>query len=129
MPITQVDFLRFVLKAAGENISEEDLYSQAVSRGILEEKEKNKDLLMTREQAVKYMINSTNYKEIAKLSDIYQYPFKDEKEVTAGLKGYVTLAYGLKLIEKDKTNLFNPQDKLTRAEAAQMVYNMLIQEK
>lgn len=129
MPITQVDFLRFVLKAAGDNISEEDLYSQAVNRGILGEKEKNKDLLMTREQSVKYMINSTNYKEIAKLSDIYQYPFKDEKELTAGLKGYVTLAYGLKLIEKDKTNLFNPQDKLTRAEAAQMVYNMLIQEK
>ncbi|MDF2613892.1 MAG: hypothetical protein K0S71_1678 [Clostridia bacterium] len=126
--INQYDFLRLVLRISDSNVTEKDIYNMAISSGIIEEKEKNKNLLISREDAVKYIINSTKYKEIAKISDIYNYPFKDEKAVSKELKGYVTLAYGLKVIEKDKTNLFNPKAKLTRADAAQMIYNMMMKE-
>jgi hypothetical protein len=126
--INQLDFLRLVLKISDAGVTEKDIYSRAVSEGVIEEKEKNKNMIITKEKAVKYIINSTKYKEIAKITDIYNYPFKDEKEISKELKGHVTLAYGLKLIEKDQTNLFNPAAKLTRAEAAQIIYNLMLQE-
>ncbi len=127
--INQYDFLRLVLRISDANVTEKDIYDRAISAGIIEEKEKSKNLVITKEKAIKYIINSTKYKDIAKLSDIYQYPFKDEKAVSKDLKGYITLAYGLKVIEKDKKGYFNPKEKLTRANAAQMVYNIMVQEK
>ena len=127
--INQYDFLRLVLRISNENITEEDLYKRAVDRGIIEEKEKNKNLLITKEQAVQYIINSTHYKEAAKLSDIYIYPFKDEKQVSKALKGYISLAYGFKIIEQNTQVAFNPKAKLTRAQAAEMIYNLLLIEK
>lgn len=127
--INQIDLLRFILKISDENITKEDIYERAVEMGILTDKEKNSDLLMTREQAVKYIINSTNYKDIAGNEAIFNYPFKDENQVSKGLKGYITLAYGLQIIQKDKTNKFNPKAQLTRAEAAQLIYNQLVQQK
>ena len=126
--INQFDFLRLVLRISDVNMAEKDIYNMAVNAGIIEEKEKNKELLISKQEAVKYIINSTKYKDIAKISDIYIYPFEDEKAVDKDLKGSITLAYGLKIIEKDKTNNFNPQEKLTRANAAQMIYNMMLQE-
>ncbi len=127
--INQLDFLRLVLRVSDENITEKDLYGRAVREGIIEEKEKNKDQVITREKAVKYMINGTKYKDIAQIPAIYNYPYKDEKAVKNELKGYVSLAYGLGLIDQNQNSEFSPKAKLTRAEAAQMIYNLLLQEK
>ena len=126
--INQLDFLRFVLRITDQNITEEEIYKMAVNNGILEEREKSKNKLVSKQQGVAYLINNTPYKDIAKLTEIYKYPFKDENKADKDLRGYITLAYGLKLIEADKNNAFNPKDKLTRAEAAQMIYNMLVHE-
>ncbi|WP_070000252.1 YcdB/YcdC domain-containing protein [Cellulosilyticum sp. I15G10I2] len=127
--INQYDFLRLVLRITEDNITEDELYDRAINRGIIEKKEKNKNLIITKELAVKYLINSTNYKEVAKLSEIYAYPFKDEKSTAKELKGYIALAYGLKIVEQDKTINFNPKAKLTRADATVMIYNLLLLDK
>lgn len=80
---------------------------------------------LTREKAVYYMINTTTYKKVADVSELYIYPFKDQK-YDESLKGHITLAYGLKLIQKDKTELFRPKDMLTRAEALEMIYYLML---
>lgn len=123
--INQVDFLRLVLKESNENASEKDIYEMAINREILSEDEKNPTHIITKEEAIKYIINSTAYKKVASLTEIYRYPYEDEKEVDENLKGYVALAYGLGIIEKDQTNLLNPKDSLTRAQAMQLIYNFV----
>lgn len=123
--INQVDFLRLVLKDSRENASEEEIYQKAIYQGILSEDEKDPDRTITKEEAIKYIINGTAYKNVASLTEIYRYPYEDEQEVDEKLKGYVALAYGLGIIEKDKTNLLNPKDTLTRAQAMHMIYNLI----
>ncbi len=126
--INQLDFLRLVMRISDESLSDSKIYDWAIEQGILSNKEKDKTLLINREQAVKYIISSTQYKDIATITDIYDYPFEDEAEISKELKGYITLAYGLGIIGKDNTNLFNPKEKVTRAEAAEMIYNLMVKE-
>ncbi len=123
--INQLDFLRLVLKESSENVSDENIYDRAIAQGILSESEKDSTHNITKEEAIKYIINSTPYKKVASLTEIYRYPYEDEKEVDEKLKGYVALAYGLGIIEKDQTNLLTPKETLTRAEAMQMIYNLI----
>lgn len=123
--INQIDFLRFLLRTTDDYITEDALYKQAIDRGILEEKEKNKNLILTHEEAIKYIINSTPYKKIATHSELYQYPFKNEETATKSLKGAITLAYGLGVIDQTKTD-FNPKEQLTRAQSAYMIYHLLV---
>jgi hypothetical protein len=96
----------------------------AKNNKVIEENEINKDSSITKEQAIKYLVNTTCYKDIAKVSDIYAYPFKADDKVSDGLKGYISIAYGLKIVSGDKNTSFKPDQKLTRAEAMQLIYNM-----
>ncbi|MCC3372263.1 polysaccharide lyase family 8 super-sandwich domain-containing protein [Cohnella sp. REN36] len=51
--------------------------------------------------------------------------FKDEAQVSPWAKEYVNLAASLQLIQGRKAGSFDPQGITTRAEAAQVVYNLL----
>ena len=125
LSISEEDFLNLLCQVTqgyepveNDNISE--WYEKITGKANIEKRQ-----TLTRENAVYYMINATAYKKVAGLSELYVYPFND-KQYDSALRGYISLAYGLKLIPKDEKGLFRPEEALTRAEAFQMMYYLLL---
>jgi len=90
---------------------------------------KNDSSTVTRLVASKFIVQIMGYESIAKLKGIYNTAFKDQKQISDAYLGYVALAQGLNLITSDSNNKFNPNLKLTRAEAADVLIAMLSVEK
>lgn len=133
--VTQKDFLmilskiidRYYIPFIAEDSTQEEIdemYKQLTIRGIIKEKEKAPDAVMTREDAVKFIIRALGYDKIADIPDIFVVPFKDAEDITSELKGYIAIASGLKIVSGTGGN-FNPKKELTRAEVAVMIYNCL----
>lgn len=72
-----------------------------------------------------YIIKALGYGEIAELNNIYNLTFADADKIPTEKIGYAAIAKGLKIINGDENGCFNPNDKLTRADAAIMIYNYL----
>jgi tRNA nucleotidyltransferase/poly(A) polymerase len=78
-----------------------------------------------REDGVKFVIRALKYEKVAKIENIFKdSPFKDADKISEGLKGHVAIATGLQII-KGYDGAFYPQDEMTRAAAAVMIYNYL----
>lgn len=133
--ITQLDFFYLLSKTLGyyygpiitKDSSDEEinnLYSYLIREGILTKEEKAPKASVKREDAVKYIIKALKFDEVAKIEGIYNCTFKDKDKISKGLIGHVTIAAGLKIIAGSDGN-FNPQNELTRAETAVMIYNYL----
>lgn len=122
-PISERDFLELLCQVTqGRSLEEkddQDKWIKEVTGGS------GNGETLTREKAVYELMNTTAYKKIAGVSELYSYPFKD-KDYEASLKGYISLAYGLKLIQKDQTELFKPKAQLTRAEALELMYYLIL---
>ncbi len=99
---------------------------QLENSGVAEDGELESDDPAKREDGVKYIVNALGYKEVALLEGIYTTPFLDEAEISQGYIGYVALAKGMNIISGDENSEFNPQEGLTRADAAIMIYNYLV---
>ncbi|NMB27766.1 MAG: S-layer homology domain-containing protein, partial [Tissierellia bacterium] len=54
--------------------------------------------------------------------------FKDTKDIDPKLKGYVSIAYGLRIVEGAGGKL-NPKAELKREDGANMIYNYLFRGK
>lgn len=80
---------------------------------------------ITRETAVKVIIDAMGYGNAARIKGIYKCPLSDADKISDDCYGYVTLAYGFGLIDFFG-NTFNPQAILTREEAAALVYEYMI---
>jgi hypothetical protein len=133
--ITQLDFLYLLSKTIGyyygpiitKDSSSSDidsLYNHLIREGIITKDEKNPESTVKREDAVKYIIKAMKYGEVAEIKDIFNCTFKDKDKISTDLIGYVTIAHGFKIVG-GSNGYFNPQNELTRAEAAVMVYNYL----
>ncbi len=128
-PISQSDLLR--LFGAGIRYKsylsqeEEMLYKDLINEGILAEEEKAPDSEVKREYACVYMIRFCGLDEIAKLSNIYRVEYADGHKISQGKIGYPAILTGMGVICGDGGNL-RPQDEITRAEAAVMLYNYMI---
>ena len=126
--IIQKDFLYLLLKSKdsyyGIEDSEDDLYRQLIYMGIIKEEEKSPEKIVTKEEAVKYLIRSLNYGKVADLDHIYKDIFTDSKDISPELKGYISIAYGLEIIQGYNGNL-NPKVELKREDGANMIYNLL----
>ena len=92
--------------------------------GIIKEEEKDPGKILTKEEGVKYLIRSLNYGKIADLSHIYKDIFTDSKDISPELKGYISIAYGLEIIQGYNGKL-NPKAELKREDGASMIYNLL----
>jgi hypothetical protein len=124
--ITQVDFLRLLLNyEEASSYTDEKVYETAKSSKIIINAEINKNSKVTKEDAVKFIISRTKYKNCAKLDKIYVYPFSDEDKLSKELKGDVALAYAFGIIDDKKGSEFNPKKEITRAEALKLIYNKL----
>nr|WP_307990953.1 YcdB/YcdC domain-containing protein [uncultured Niameybacter sp.] len=118
--ITEGDFLRLLYGYPEEPIAR--IYQYASSLPFIDSKNFKATTPLTRIRALQLLISYLNYHEVAKLSSIYTYPYADS--VKDDEIGYIALAYGLGILEQNPKLSFNSSQGLTRAEAAQWIYNM-----
>ena len=125
--ITQKDFLYLLAKANYPYMdanNPDNLYNYLINAGIIKENERAPEKIVTKEEGIKYIIRALKYDKIADLTEIYKDVFKDTKDIDPKLKGYVSIAYGLKIVEGSNDKL-NPKAELKREDAANMIYNYL----
>lgn len=118
--ITQRDFLYLLLKTSFSYINDDnELYRVAERKKLVEKRDKNAKV--TRSEMAKIMIRFMDAEEYAKLENIYVSPFKDVTEN----KGYAAILSAMGVVTGDENGNFNPQNTMTRAEAACVIYNYL----
>ena len=123
--VTQRDFLYILYKGMSRFSPETDeaLYEDLIREGILTAGEKSPASLITRADAVKFIIRAMHFDEPARLKGIYVNPFADD--ISDDMLGYVALAYGFKIVKGDHEGNFNAEHDVTNAETLTMLYNML----
>ena len=127
--IKQGEYISLLWKSIEQNrfeeLSQEELYNRFIRSGYMLENEKNPDAIVTKAESVKYIIRIMNLEEVAKLQGIYKDIFKDQSEIEQGFKGYINLAYGLKILNGNGTGNINPKAELKREDAANIIYNYI----
>lgn len=131
--ITQSEFLSLLIKANIPNFNLDDersidnLYNYLINIKVISEDEKAPDKKITREEGVKYIINLMRYDKLAKANYLYKDIFKDSSDIDPELKGYISVAHGLNIIE-GYNGYIRPKEELSRQDAAIMIYNYLFNE-
>ena len=126
--ITQKDLLAFVTCLKMGYIpyyeNEDFIIRSAKNYGIVDD---SVDLAAdaVREMGPEFIIRALGYKKVAELKNIYITSFADDSQISDDIKGYVAIAKGFGIVSGDENCCFNPQEKLTRADAAIMIYNYL----
>jgi|GEM_PF-798253 len=128
--IIQKEFLYFLWKAINpyRNEGEEaidTIYDELLISKIILDKEVNQTRIVTKEEAVKYVIRAMNYGKIAELNNIFSNMFPDSDLISPNMRGYVNLAYGLGIINGDGSGLIKPLNELRREDAASIIYNFV----
>ena len=128
--IKQKDFLLLLWQSTNpyRGSSETDIdevYRSLTNQSIIKEGEENRERAVSKEEAVKFVIRAQNYEKIAQIPDIYADIFNDGADIDPNLKGYLTLAYGLKIINGDGTDKIRPKYELRREDAASVLYNYM----
>ena len=113
-----------VMKSASSDKEVEEMYNILIREGIIKQGEKNPKAYVTRLDCAKYVVRSLKLDKAADIQGIYRNPFKDGGRIASALLGYAVMADGLKLVE-DKNGYFKPAEKMTRGQAAVVVYNYL----
>ena len=101
------------------------MYENFIYDGILTEAEKNPEGQVRREDAFVYMVRLDGLDKVAKLQDIFKVEYADGNLISKGKIGYPAILTGMKVICGSGGKV-RPQDEITRAEAAVMVYNYMI---
>ena len=128
--IKQKDFLYLLFKSRGYYglETEEDIdkiYEELTDSRIIREGEKYPESLVTKEEAVKFIIRAMSYDKVAEIPNIYSSIFKDSSEITPGFEGYINIGYGLGLINGDGSGKIRPRAELKREDAASLIYNYM----
>jgi hypothetical protein len=126
--IKQKDFVYLLWKSINpysDHMTENDIYKEFIRMGYMTEKEMTPDEIVTKEEGIKLIIKAMNLDKVAKIDGIYKDIFKDEKDISKNLKGYMNIGYGLKIIAGDGKGNIKPKQELKREDAASMIYNYL----
>ncbi len=106
--ISQAEFLELAGLAIGNVLSVSDLTS--IPHNVL-----------TRIEATRLICRALKIDKYAEIEGIYNCPFEDVKSG----KGYVSLLWGLGIINGTSKTKFSPDDGMTRAQAAIILYNTM----
>lgn len=106
------------------NYDTEQLYSRALRSEIIEKGEISADNSVKRGEAFKYIIRMSGLEEVANLQGIFKIEYADGDEISDELLGYAAILSGMKVIGGDGGYL-RPNDNITRAEAATILYNYM----
>ncbi len=128
--LTQFDFITLLLSTEGNRYGTEEsevdeLYNRAYQRGIVTRAERADSKILTRGEAVKMLLNSAGYGNIAKLQGIFTCSFPDRTDIPETMLGWAALAQGLGVVDGGST--FAADRNATRAEAVVMLYNFMNQ--
>lgn len=107
-----------IIKAGFDYVSQ---YLAARNNGFITEDEFAPENEISRMDAAVMLIRAIGVEEAAKLESIYISAFDD---VTSN-RGYVAILNAMGVVSGDEYGKFNPNNKLTRADAALMLYNYL----
>ena len=127
----QSEFLYLLWKSINSSPIEynepiDEIYKGLKDRGIIKTVEEAKEKVITKEEGVKYIIRTLNYDKIADEDGIFKDIWADSDNISKGLKGYMNIAYGLKIISGDgNTDNINPKNDLNREDGANIIYNYL----
>ena len=99
--------------------AQDGMYRQLISDGILTEEERAPDAMLTKGQAVKFLLKAVGYGKFAEMKGIFDCSFADKAEIEPGLLGYAAIAGSLGIVEGQS---FEPKKELTRLEAVMMIY-------
>ena len=128
--ITQSQFLYLLAKTNTPNFnidderSVENLYNYLINMKVIDESEVSPNNLIIKEDAIKYIIKMMRYDKIAEATHIYKDIFKDSKDIKDNLKGYISVAHGLNIVE-GYNGYIRPKSELSRQDAAIMIYKYL----
>lgn len=128
--IKQKDFLLLLWQSMNPNRASsetdiDEIYQNLTRQNILKENEEDRERAVSKEEAVKFVIRAMNYEKLAKIPDIYADIFVDGKDIDPNIKGHMTLAYGLRIINGDGTEYIRPKNELKRQDAASIIYNYM----
>lgn len=123
--ITQINFLRYLYSPTQNFYNDDEFYDMLINTNILKEEEKSPNSLLTNEEIAKLIVRYLKYEKIALHSKVFVNPFKDE--IDENFKGYAAICFALNIMNGDNEGKFNPKNNVTNAEAAQIIYNLLIQ--
>lgn len=127
--ITQKDFLYLLWKSIYPyrtyDTVDEVMYKDLTSMNIVRENEKNPERIVTKEEAVKFIIRAMRYDKIAEIENIFKDLWKDQKDISKGLEGHMAIAYGLKILAGDGSNNIRPKYELKREDAGSLIYNYM----
>lgn len=112
--VTQKEFMEYLL-ANRYSYTENDIVSLA---------EKNPDGIVTRNQAVKYIVQYMGFGKIASDPSIFKVGFADAATIPGEYLGSVAIAKSMGIVG-GSNGRFNGNNALTNGEAAKMIYNML----
>ncbi|KIL07308.1 peptidase M4 [Clostridium botulinum] len=122
--ITQINFLKYLYSQIWDfNNDDDKFYDMIIEKGILKTEEKSPNLLLTNKDISKLIVRYLGYDKIARNSYIFNNPFNDSIE--DDVKGYAAICHSLGIITGDEKNNFNPNNNVTNAEAAKIIYNLL----
>lgn len=110
--ITKNELIQF-MEAANMYVSDEN-------KAILN------DYRVTREQAAEFVISCLGYSNVAKMKGIFTTGYSDESAIAKNAVGAVAISKGFQLLQYGENNTFGPTEKLTRAEAAKLVIDLLM---
>lgn len=131
--LTQRDMLVLLLNATGNGYdvdvmdqeTEDRLYSNAYSLGLLTQAQRAPDQIVTRLEFLKALIGASAYGKAAQIQGIYQVSFNDAASIPAADLGYAAIAEGLGVTGGDENHNFAPSRAMTRQDAAIMLYNFM----
>ena len=83
------------------------------------------DQVWTREAFIHHLMLAMEKHSNLPLIKIVPVSFKDEEQLTAAYQGSIQRALVLKIATLDANGNFNPESKISRAEAAGLIYNAL----
>ena len=120
--MTELEFLNYLMLIESQYYpAREDIKMYYAQHGV--EVEASPDKLLTRQESARIIAEYLGYGKLAKQSEWFVYPFKDN--VAREYKGYITICYMLGIINGD-AGRFNAASNVTRAHAATMLHNLII---
>ncbi len=129
--LTQLDMVALLCSVDGFRYDPADeskdtldwLYDHAYYLGIVTPETRDEDLVITRHQLVKTILDSVGYSKIAAMEGIFRCDFSDADSITE--MGYAALAQGLGLVRGGSDKAYAGAREITRAEAVAMLYQYM----
>lgn len=90
-----------------------------------EDGDNSQNQLLTRESTAQVLIDRLGIKKLSKLENIFKTGYADEEMISKEYLGAVSLAKGLGLMGASTGNNFNPQEKVTRSQAVDLIMNFI----